>query len=612
MIVGTAGHVDHGKSALVEALTGHRMDRLAEERRRGITIDLGFAPLDLGDGRVAGIVDVPGHEDFVRTMVAGASGVDVALLVIAADDGMMPQTREHLAVLERLGVPSGIPVITKADLADPAWVELLASDVAEQLAGSPVSWAAPRIVSARTGAGVDALRAQLVALAATLEPRPADDAFRLPVDRTFSVAGVGTVVTGTAWSGVVAVGDEVRIFPGNQAARVRSIESHGRALTRSVPGARTALGLVGVDRADVARGAMVLGGAIDWTPTGRVDALVTLTADAPRALTVRTRVRVLHGTDEVMARARPVVPVPPGGTGFVRLTLEAPLVVRGNDRFVLRSYSPVRTIGGGRVLDGDPPRTRVWPELLADERPGPRLGALAERRRVGVALSAIAQVLPAAPRNVARVVAAAESVAAVGDLVLPLARRAALEERLVEIVRAHHQAAPGDPGLPLDRVRRPLGVPAPQSEALAQMLVQRRLLRLQAGILSLPGFAPKPVANDADVARVVARLEAAGLAVPTVAELAEELGLAHTPALLRAAERDGRIAPIDRDRFATAAQLDGFVALLRELGAAGEITPGAIRDRTGLSRKYLIPLLEWADRHRWTARVGEARRFVAK
>ncbi|MGH7703247.1 MAG: selenocysteine-specific translation elongation factor, partial [Gemmatimonadales bacterium] len=351
MIIGTAGHIDHGKSALVEALTGQAMDRLAEERKRGITIDLNFAPLALGGGRVAGIVDVPGHEDLVRTMVAGASGMDLLLLVVAANEGIMPQTREHLAIAEQLALPLGIPVITKADLAEPEWLELVRQEVDEWLRPSPIRFTPAIAVSAIRGDGLEELRTLIEGTTQTVAPRAADDIFRLPVDRVFSVAGIGTVVTGTAWSGAVAVGDPVRVVPGGREGRIRSIESHGRSLGTSQPGARTALGISGLERREVGRGDQLVAAGVPWTAATVVDVWVHLLPGATRVLTHRTRVRLHHGTAELLARISPRQAIEPGGSGLARLALEAPAVVRGGDRFVLRSYSPVITVGGGWVVD---------------------------------------------------------------------------------------------------------------------------------------------------------------------------------------------------------------------------------------------------------------------
>ncbi|HET6836617.1 MAG TPA: selenocysteine-specific translation elongation factor, partial [Gemmatimonadales bacterium] len=293
MIIGTAGHIDHGKSTLIKALTGQAMDRLAEERRREITIELNFAPLDLGGGRVAGVVDVPGHEDFIRTMVAGASGVDLALLVIAADEGIMPQTEEHLLILEQLGVTRGIPVITKADLVETDWLELVTLEVAERLATSSVSFDYPVVVSVRNGHGIQALKERLATHAKVLEQRPQGDAFRMPIDRVFSLPGVGTVVTGTAWSGRLGIGDSVVALPSGQRGRVRSLESYGRAVDRSRPGARTAVGLAGVDRSGLSRGEVLVTEQLPWTASAALDVEIHLSATAARPLGARSRVRLL-------------------------------------------------------------------------------------------------------------------------------------------------------------------------------------------------------------------------------------------------------------------------------------------------------------------------------
>src|SRR5213592_1374149 len=333
-VIGTAGHIDHGKTALVKALTGVDTDRWEEEKRRGITIDLGFAPLPLDDAIQASVVDVPGHEGFVRNMLAGATGIDVALLVIAADEGIMPQTEEHLAIVELLGVRRGIPVITKRDLVEPDWLDLVRTEVTERLQGSRVHWAPPVATSSVTRQALDELQAALRLVAQDLVERPADDLFRLPIDRVFAVAGAGTVVTGSTWSGSVAVGESVRLLPLGRDARVRSIEVHGESAARAVPGRRTALALVGVDKSELARGDVAVTGP-GWHATGMLDAAVELLRGAHKPLASRTRVRVHLGTAEVLARVVQTRAIGPGETGPARLMLETPLVARGGDRFVL-------------------------------------------------------------------------------------------------------------------------------------------------------------------------------------------------------------------------------------------------------------------------------------
>ncbi|HMA44109.1 MAG TPA: selenocysteine-specific translation elongation factor, partial [Gemmatimonadales bacterium] len=307
-VVGTAGHIDHGKTALVKALTGVDTDRWEEEKRRGITIDLGFAPIDLGDGLEASVVDVPGHEGFVRNMLAGATGIDVALLVVAADEGIMPQTAEHLAIVELLGVRRGIPVLTKRDLVDDDWLALVEGELAARLAASPVRWEPPIATSAVSGAGLDALRAALRRVAEDLPARPEADLFRLPIDRVFALPGAGTVVTGSTWSGTVAIGDAVRLLPLDREVRVRSIEVHDRSAERAVPGRRTALALVGVDRHELTRGDVVVTGT-GWRSTEVLDAGVELLPGAPRPILSRTRVRVHLGTAEILARVSQTGPM---------------------------------------------------------------------------------------------------------------------------------------------------------------------------------------------------------------------------------------------------------------------------------------------------------------
>src|SRR3954452_16674913 len=360
LTLGTAGHVDHGKTTLVQALTGVNTDRLGEERRRGLSIELGFAELDLGDGRSLGVVDVPGHERFVRTMVAGASGVDMFMLTVAADEGVMPQTREHLAVLDALEVRSGVVALTKCDRADDDAREVARQEARDLLPEAPVLE-----VSAPSGAGLDELRSALagVADAAELDRRARGGGAAGPivmhVDRSFTLRGIGTVVTGTLWSGPVAAGDRVEILPRGTTARVRRVQVHNRDTEEAFPGQRVAINLGGVNPGDVARGDVIASVASGIRPSYRLDVELRL----PGAGTVDgRRLQVHHGTRAVSARAVEL------GDGLAQLRLESPLVARPGDRFVLRSIAPVTTIGGGSVLDPAPrrhgPRSNARSRLL--------------------------------------------------------------------------------------------------------------------------------------------------------------------------------------------------------------------------------------------------------
>ncbi|HEV7365737.1 MAG TPA: selenocysteine-specific translation elongation factor, partial [Gemmatimonadales bacterium] len=541
MIIGTAGHIDHGKSTLVTALTGKPMDRLLEERRREITIELNFAPLDLGAGRLAGVVDVPGHEDFVRTMVAGASGIDLALLVIAGDEGIMPQTVEHLVILERLGVAAGIPVITKADLVDPDWLQLVMMEVAEQLQASPIAFDAPLAVSARTGAGMDTLRERLREHAANIAQRSRADGFRLPIDRVFSLPGVGTVVTGTVWSGSLRTGDAVVALPSGQRGRVRSLESFGRAVDRSEPGARTAVGVGGMERAGVTRGEVLVSEELPWTATRAVDVEIGLQPGAA-PLRSRSRVRLLLGTAEVMARVSPRTPLEPGGTGMARLSLESPLVTRAEDRFVLRSYSPVTTIGGGRILDPWPPRRgSAWPPGLASADPAARFRSMMERRAGGVRSSSL-PILLGLPASGATEIARREpTVRLLHDLWVATAAVEQIGTRALALLRDYHRQHPSDPGMPLETLRHALNAPAEIVEAALQDFARAGRLRLREGLVVLAGFVPRVAGGDAEIDRVVRILTEAHLSPPSVGELEQSTGRGDLLAMLRLAAARGQV-----------------------------------------------------------------------
>ncbi|HEX9755144.1 MAG TPA: selenocysteine-specific translation elongation factor [Gemmatimonadales bacterium] len=612
MIIGTAGHIDHGKSALVTALTGRPMDRLAEERRRGITIDLNFAPLSLEGLPPIGIVDVPGHEDFVRTMVAGASGIDLVLLVVDSAEGVRPQTLEHLAVVEQLGIPRGIPVLTKADLVDSDWMELVRSELAERLSESPVAFDEPVVVSAVTGLGLDLLRERIRVAALRLTPRTREDLFRLPVDRVFALPGVGTVVTGTVWSGAVRVGDEVVLLPGGRSARVRSIESHGQSLTEVLPGARTALGLTGVSRQDVTRGDLVLEREAPWRTVRAFDALVRLVPEAPGPLARRDRVRVHHGTAETMARIYPRTPIAEGGEGLARIALERPMVVRGGDRFVIRRYSPVTTIGGGTVVDPTPPPRSAWPESLASSTPAARLPALVARRGHGVPAGDLAVLLGVPPAQVAGIGEGTAGIVQIAGRWFLTDRVQAVEASILARLDAHHSRDPSSPGLSVETIRSGLGPSAPLADPVIRNLVTGGRVVQREGLVARAGFTPRARGGEEEVRRLVETIEAAGLEPPTTGELVERLRLLDAAGALRIAASRGLIESVEPDRFFSRSALERFREAVVQAGAMVEIVPAALRERLGISRKFLIPLLEWSDRRGITVRDANGVRRLRK
>jgi len=607
MIIGMAGHIDHGKSALVEALTGRPMDPFAEERRRGITLDLHVAPLPLDENTIAGVVDVPGHEDLVRTMVAGAAGVDLVLLVIAADEGIMPQSREHLAVVEQLRIPRGIPVLTKSDLVEPEWLGMVEEEVRTWLASSPVSFEPPVVTSARTGAGTDALRSAIREVAQWLPPPRADDLARLPIDRAFSRPGTGTVITGTAWSGAFQAGDAVRVLPGNHAARIRTLERHGQPVPKASAGERVACGLTGLPLDAVERGSVLVSGSDPWQESSALDAAVEVLPEAPRPLRHQTRLRVHLGTAEVLARVHLGAAIAPGSSGLVRLALERPLVARGEDRIVLRSYSPVTVIGGGWIVDPCPPRGRVrWPGGLADPDPLHRLRALLSRRPAGASEGEVAQ-LVGEPPSIVSALCRDPSIAAVGNLVILHRQIEEATSVAREAVSSFHRDHSREDGMPLETLRHTLRQYHVAVNPAIDWLVTQGELEIERGIIRRVGFRSAIQGGAEATERVLALVEEAGLSPPTVSEIAVTLSIPTTADLLRRIAAAGRVVAVEPDRYFARRALDEFARALGEVAAQGPITPAALREATGLTRKYLIPLLEWADRSGLTRRQGDAR-----
>ena len=629
LILGTAGHIDHGKSSLVLALTGTDPDRLAEEKKRGITIELGFARLELSNGTTLGIVDVPGHERFVRQMIAGATGIDLALLCIAADDGIMPQTVEHLAVLELLDIPSCVVALTKADLVDEEWIAFMTDEIRARLASSSFADAPIIAVSSRTNRGLDELKEALAETARTAHRTKAGGAARLPVDRTFTIKGAGTVATGTLWAGSLAVGDEVEVLPAGIRTRIRSLQVHGESVDRADDGHRTAINLNAVSTDEVRPGDFITEpGTV--VPTDRFDADITYLGmpGSTKPLESGTRVRVAHGTREVTGRVLLL-----GGAdsleaesrAYAQIRLDDKLPVAWRDRFVLRSFSPVHVIGGGVVLRAHPRRTTTLKrgaEALLD-------ALRAQDERAAVRSAFALETMPVTAKDISRSSGVDESIArdtleelaSEGQAVLLEGRmafyttksaiqrhRSALENALMKF----HSESPSSTGIAKDALRKS-AFPRASEEAFDAILsdaVSSGVAVTSGGEISHPkAGAGAQKALELAVERLGSTLFDAGITPPSVSDLIDASGL--EPSLARRAvgelEKRGKACRISQDLCFDKAALDKLEAAARNRLAQGPASAAELKEAMGTSRKYAIPLLEYFDAQGVTRREGDMR-----
>ncbi|KAB0671890.1 selenocysteine-specific translation elongation factor [Oryzomonas sagensis] len=628
LILGTAGHIDHGKTSLVKALTGIDTDRLKEEKARGITIELGFAHLELAGGIRFGIVDVPGHEKFVRTMVAGVGGMDLVMLVIAADEGIMPQTREHLDILRLLGVKSGLIALTKRDMVDPEWLALVTEEVREFTAGSFLEDAPIIPVSARTGEGLGALKAELGRLAELSAEKRREGHFRLPVDRVFTMAGFGTVVTGTLLSGEIRVGDELELLPSGREGRVRGIQAHGSKVDTGMAGQRLAVNVQGVDLDQVHRGNVLVPRGI-FRATRTVDARLDHLASAPRELKHRATLRLHSATYEVPAQVILLDrdTLLPGESAFVQLRLKEPALLLPGDSYILRVASPATTVGGGVVLDPFPPRRRRRSDealqllgVLGSEE-HQRICALLVNQSLlsGIAFEEILfrSGIPrkAAETALAGLLSSGEVLQVIREPRTFLSREAfaALKSGLLGEVTAFLAANPLREGMGKEELKTRLPKRSDQRffTPLLSAMERDGTLLLERDIVKPVGrVVQSSPAGDSLAGKIATFLGEKGSEPPTIKEIMErfrcdEKGVRDNLALLI---RKGEAVRISSDLFYAAPALDGLreklVALLQ---AKGEITPPEYREQTGLSRKYLIPLLEYFDSEKLTIRVGDKR-----
>lgn len=609
MIVGTAGHIDHGKTALVRALTGVDTDRLPEEKRRGITIELGFAPLTLEGVGTVGIVDVPGHEAFVRTMLAGATGVDLALVVIAADEGVMPQTREHLSILSLLGVRSGVVALTKRDTVDDEWAALVRDDVRVLLAETPLRDAPIVETSVVSGQGIDALRAVLRDRLRALPARSAADLFRMPIDRAFTVKGTGTVVTGTVWSGTVTAQTPLHLYPLDRAVRARGVQRHGAPADSLPPGSRGAVALAGVELADVARGGLLVeeGG---WTPSRVMRADVALLDEGARPIRPREWVRLHLGTSEVGARIVAAGgPLAPGETRGARLVLDTPLVARAGDRFVLRLPSPPITVGGGVVVDPSPPhrRPRPWPAALDHPERLRRLVSEAGER--GLPVDALPVRLGCPPAQCPAIIGAVTGIERAGSVLFDANLVQEVTRRVLGEVDRLHAHSPLDSWVPRAALRAAVGTDEEIFALALARAVATGAVESGPGGLRRTGWAPvMSEALQRERAWLLDRLDVAGSEPPSVPELRAERGGADPIPLLRALEREQLVVQVEPERFYAAAVARELTERLRASLEPGRVYgPAELREILGTTRKYLIPFLEYCDRHRITERRTEGR-----
>jgi selenocysteine-specific elongation factor len=625
VIVGTAGHIDHGKSALVEALTGTHPDRLEEEKRRGITIDLGFAFLNV-DGVRLGFVDVPGHERFVRNMLAGAGGIDLLMLVVAADESIKPQTREHFDICRLLAIPRGIVAITKSDLVEPHALDLVKLDIEELARGSFLEGAPLVPVSALTGSGLGDLKRELSRAAESAPTRDAGRHLRLPIDRSFAVKGFGTVVTGTLVSGSVGLEEEVELYPTGRRLRVRGLQSGGKTHERAVAGQRTAVNLAGIDHSEIKRG-MVLAPPGIFEPADRLDARVTL-LPSTRPLKNRARVRFHQGTVETTAEVILLDrdEVAPGESALAQLRLGEKTLLLPGDRFILRQFSPAATLGGGVVIDVKPPRHRRrdisvagYLKTLENGNREEVLRAMVEATPNGLAAGEIVARTGWLESEVAR---SARKLTEQGHLRIiaenpPVVAAAQAVTKCTAAVRAaveaYHRENPLLPGIPRQELRAKAGNPGAELfETSLRDLLQAGVLAISGDLVQRAGRAVELTPEEMRAKELIEKaFEESGLAVPSLDEVLGKLPVEARRAqkILQILLREKVLVKISGDLVfhrAALAHLRKLVADYRR--ARGSRLPiPAFKELTGITRKYAIPLLEYLDRERVTQRAGNER-----
>ncbi len=629
-VIGTAGHVDHGKSTLVEALTGMNPDRLKEERERQMTIDLGFAWFTLPDGEQVGIVDVPGHRDFIENMLAGVGGIDAALLVVAADEGVMPQTREHLAILDLLKIPGGIVALTKIDLIDdPAWLEMVEEEVRETLTNSVLAEAPLVRVSARTGQGLADLVEALRVCLASRPPRRNLGRPRLPVDRVFSIAGFGTVVTGTLSDGALRVGDEVEILPGGLRGRVRGLQAHKQKVEIAQPGGRTAVNISGVNVNQIRRGD-VLTHPGDYQPTRRLDVQFHLLPEASQPMKHNTEVKLFLGAAEVLARVRLLGTdsLDPGQDGWLQLELRAPVVTMRGDRYIIRRPSPGETLGGGSVIDPHPrSRYKRFSKAVLQRLESLASGSPTDILRQVLASAGIISLRDLiagsgladseAEGAIAALIASGELVSldAEGDrasfkgntLVGNERTLQQLIARAVREVESYHTNHPMRRGMPREELKSRLKMNSRVFNVFIGKLLSQGVFNEVGPLIQLPGFEIRFSDHEQKlIQQLLERFKTAPLTPPTVKECQAAVGVEVYEGLVQS----GQLIQVSSEVVFLAEDYQRIVAELKALFEKhNKLTAAQVRDHFNTSRRYVLALLEHLDETGVTVREGDYRRL---
>lgn len=626
VILGTAGHIDHGKTSLIRALTGIDTDRLKEEKERGITIELGFAYLDLPGGKRLGIVDVPGHEKFVKNMVAGATGIDLVALVIAADEGVMPQTREHLEICQLLSIRHGVVVLTKIDMVDEDWLDLVREDVREYLAGTFLAGAPMVEVSSLTGQGLPDLVGVIDTLVGQIPEREMGHIFRVPIDRVFTMKGFGTVITGTCVSGHIRTGEEVAIYPQGITSKVRGLQVHNAEVEEVHPGMRTAVNLQGVEKATIERG-NVLATKDALKPTSMVDVVLRYLPSAGKKLKNRAKVRFHTGTSEIISTVILLDrdELEPGAECFAQIRLDEPTALLRGDHYVLRSYSPVRTVGGGEVLNPLPAKKKRFSQEALSEMKRLHTGALPEIIEVFAALGRFVGVeegdLPFLTNtNRKRVDAALQSLLAKRRLVQYDKERNLLihadylekaRTELVETITEYHKAYPLKVGLHKEELRsRAKGANHPKLfNYLVNQLASDGTLVQDKEVLRLTGHRVTLAEDQENTKRELEKIYLeSGLQPPYFKEVKDKFPGHTGEEVLEVMVKEGSLVKVKEDLFFHREAIELLRNRLVEFfRAKGELTTPEFKDLTGVSRKYAIPLIEYFDRAQVTVRVGDSR-----